>query len=335
MAGLPICARILTERRCTVKRTHRVAVLVLEGALPLDVGIPAEVFHPDTGFPYEVVLCGVDAGIVPAHEGFGFAVQHGLDALEAADTIVVPGYAPPGRPIATAVHDALQRAASRGVRIASICYGAFALADAGLLDGLRATTHWDAADLLAARHPKIAVEPNVLFIDEGAVLTSAGAAAGLDLCLHLVRCDLGVSAANEIARGLVTAPYRNGGQAQYLPKSNAAPRGGALAATREWALTRLGQPLTVADLASHARMSPRTFLRRFAEETGSTPLQWILRARVDAARELLESTRLSVDQIADRVGLGTGSNLRLHFRRILDVSPSEYRSTFAGRAGTG
>lgn len=315
-----------------MQQTHRVVVLILDGALPLDVGIPTEVFHPETGFPYEVSVCGVVAGTVPSHGGFGYAVPRGLDALAEADTIVIPGYAPAGRPLPADVHDALRSAASRGVRIASICYGAFALADAGLLDGLRATTHWDAADQLARLHPRIAVEPNVLFVDEGSILTSAGAAAGLDLCLHIVRCDLGVSAANEIARGLVTAPHRGGGQAQYLPRTSTVPRGDTLAATREWALRRLGHQLTVAGLAAHARMSSRTFLRRFAEETGTTPLQWILRARVDAARELLENTRLSVDQIADQVGLGTGSNLRLHFRRIVDVTPSEYRATFAGRA---
>ncbi len=315
-----------------MQRPHRVVVLVLEGALPLDVGIPAEVFHPETGFGYEVSVCGVAAGTVPSHGSFGYAVPRGLDALADADTIIVPGYAPAGRPIPVQVCDALRSAASRGARIASICYGAFALAEAGLLDGLRATTHWDAADTLAARYPQIAVEPNVLYIDQGSILTSAGAAAGLDLCLHIVRCDLGVSAANEIARGLVTAPYRTGGQAQYLPKTSSTADGDTLAETREWAMARLDQPLTIAGLAAHARMSPRTFLRRFAEETGSTPLQWILRARVDTARELLESSKLSVDRIAEQVGLGTGSNLRLHFRRLLDVSPSEYRATFAGRS---
>ncbi|MDO0976651.1 GlxA family transcriptional regulator [Mycolicibacterium frederiksbergense] len=315
-----------------MQRPHQVVVLVLEGALPLDVGIPAEVFHPETGFGYEVSVCGVTAGTVPSHGSFGYAVPRGLDALADADTIIVPGYAPAGRPIPVQVCDALRSAASRGARIASICYGAFALAEAGLLDGLRATTHWDAADTLAARYPQIAVEPNVLYIDQGSILTSAGAAAGLDLCLHIVRCDLGVSAANEIARGLVTAPYRTGGQAQYLPKTSSTADGDTLAETREWAMARLDQPLTIAGLAAHARMSPRTFLRRFAEETGSTPLQWILRARVDTARELLESSKLSVDRIAEQVGLGTGSNLRLHFRRLLDVSPSEYRATFAGRS---
>lgn len=314
-----------------IARPHRVVVLVLEGALPLDVGIPAEVFHPETGYPYEVSACGVTAGTVPSYGGFGYAVARGLEALADADTIVVPGYAPAGRPIPTEVHEALRNAADRGARIASICYGAFALADAGLLDGLRATTHWDAAEKLAAQHPQITVEPNVLFVDEGAVLTSAGAAAGLDLCLHIVRRDLGVRAANGIARGLVTAPYRAGGQAQYLPTTTVVPRGESLAPTREWVMARLGQPHSIAALAAHARMSPRTFLRRFTEETGSTPFQWILRARVDTARELLESTRLSIDQIADQVGVGTGANLRLHFRRLLDVSPSEYRSTFAGR----
>ncbi|MGW2093650.1 GlxA family transcriptional regulator [Promicromonospora sukumoe] len=314
-----------------MQRPHQVVVLVLDGARPLDVGIPAEVFHPETGFPYEVSACGVSAGTVSSHGHFGFTVPRGLDALDDADTIIVPGYVPVGRPLPAEVREALRDAASRGARVASICYGAFALADAGLLDGLRATTHWDAAELLAERHPLVTVEPNVLFVDEGSVLTSAGAAAGLDLCLHIVRRDLGVSQANEIARGLVTAPYRTGGQAQYLPTARAAVQGETLAATREWALAHLDQPLTVAGLAAHARLSSRTFLRRFAEETGSTPMQWILRARVDAARELLESTRLSVDRIAEQVGLGTGSNLRLHFRRLLDVSPSEYRATFSGR----
>lgn len=311
---------------------HQVMVLVLDGARPLDVGIPTEVFHPETGYPYEVRTCGITAGTVAADGLFGFAVPRGLDALHEADTIIVPGYAPPGRPVPEEVCEALRSAAARGARIASICYGAFALADAGLLDGLRATTHWDAAGKLAARHPQITVEPNVLFVDEGAILTSAGAAAGLDLCLHIVRRDLGMKAANEIARGLVTAPYRTGGQAQYLPKTSSLAQGDALAATREWALKRLDQPLTVSDLAAHAAMSRRTFLRRFAEEAGSSPLQWLLRARVDEARELLESTDLPVDRIADRVGLGTGANLRLHFRRLLDVSPSEYRATFSGRS---
>ncbi|MFI8523998.1 GlxA family transcriptional regulator [Promicromonospora sukumoe] len=314
-----------------MQRPHRVVVLVLDGARPLDVGIPAEVFHPETGFPYEVSACGVTAGTVSSHGSFGFTVPRGLDALDDADTVIVPGYVPVGRPLPEEVREALRGAASRGARVASICYGAFALADAGLLDGLRATTHWDAAELLAQRHPRVTVEPNVLFVDEGPVLTSAGAAAGLDLCLHIVRRDLGVSPATEIARGLVTAPYRTGGQAQYLPTVRAAVQGETLAATREWALAHLDQPLTVAGLAAHARLSSRTFLRRFTEETGSTPMRWILRARVDAARELLESTRLSVDRIAEQVGLGTGSNLRLHFRRLLDVSPSEYRATFSGR----
>ena len=313
------------------RRPHQVVVLVLEGALPMDVGIPAEVFHPETGFGYQVSACGVSAGTVPSHGGFGYAVPRGLDALADADTIIVPVYAPAGRSIPAQVPEALRSAAFRGARIASICYGAFALAEAGLLDGRSATTHWDAADKLAERHPQITVEPNVLFVDEGSVLTSAGAAAGLDLCLHLVRRDLGVSAANEIARGLVTAPYRAGGQAQYLPRSRSAGCGETLAATREWAMTRLDQSLTVAGLAAHARMSPRTFLRRFTEETGSTPLQWVLRARVDTARELLEGTRLPIDRIAEEAGLGTGSNLRLHFRRLLGVSPTEYRATFAGR----
>ncbi|MDF2575750.1 MAG: AraC family transcriptional regulator, partial [Agromyces sp.] len=175
----------------------------------------------------------------------------------------------------------------------------------------------------------------VLFVDEGRVLTSAGAASGIDLCLHLVRRDHGVGLSNHVARRLVAAPYRSGGQAQYVPRSVPEPLGELFAATRQWALARLEEPLTLADLARHANVSPRTFSRRFVEDTGYTPMQWILRARVDLARELLERTDLGVEQVAARVGLGTGANLRLHFHRILGTSPTEYRHTFAPTAAAG
>ena len=212
---------------------------------------------------------------------------------------------------------------------AAISTGAFALAATGLLDGRRATTHWHYTHALQARHPSIRVDENVLFVDEGRVLTSAGAASGIDLCLHLVRRDHGVGLSNHVARRLVAAPYRSGGQAQYVPRALPEPLGELFAATRQWAIERLEEPLTLADLARNANVSPRTFSRRFVEDTGYTPMQWILRARIDLARELLERTDLGVEQIADRVGLGTGATLRLHFHRILGTSPSEYRHTFA------
>ncbi|QTX05691.1 GlxA family transcriptional regulator [Agromyces archimandritae] len=311
---------------------HRVAVLVLEGAKPLDVGIPAQVFTTRRSMPYEVRVCGAAPGLVTGGDGLSYHVADGLEALEWAETVFVPGSREPDRqdPPA-AVVDALLAAHARGARLAAISTGAFALAATGLLDGRRATTHWHYTRQLAAKHPLVQVDENVLFVDEGSVLTSAGAASGIDLCLHLVRRDHGVAVANHAARRLVAAPYRSGGQAQYVPRSLPEPLGERFAATREWALRRLGDPLTVADLARHAAVSERTFTRRFVEDTGYTPMQWVLRARVDLARELLERSELGIEQIAAQVGLGTGANLRLHFHRILGTSPNEYRHTFVQR----
>ncbi|MER7705135.1 helix-turn-helix domain-containing protein [Kitasatospora sp. NPDC097605] len=312
---------------------HHVAVLVLEGAKPLDVGIPAQVFSSRPSMPYTVRVCGPAPGLVTGGDGLSYHVAEGLEAVEHADTVFVPGYRDPAttEPPA-AVVEALVAAHRRGARLAAISTGAFALAATGLLDGKRATTHWHYAKALAERHPRIRVDENVLFVDEGAVLTSAGAASGIDLCLHLVRRDHGVGLSNHVARRLVAAPYRSGGQAQYVPRSVPEPLGDLFADTREWALAHLAEPLTLEGLARHARVSARTFSRRFVEDTGYTPMQWVLRARVDLARELLERTDLGVEQIADRVGLGTGANLRLHFHRVLGTSPTEYRHTFAARA---
>lgn len=312
---------------------HRVTVLVLNGALALDVGIPTQIFLARPSSPYRMVMAGAKAGEVEAVGGFRFAVDHGLEALETADTIVVPGYAGTSRAIPAEVTEALRAAYDRGARIASVCTGAFALAAAGLLDGRRATTHWSDADELARRYPRVRVDRDVLFVDEGQVLTSAGVAAGIDLCLHLVRRDFGVRVSNEIARTIVAAPYRSGGQAQYVPRTLPEDAGEAFARTRAWALTRLHEELTVRDLAGHAHVSYRTFSRRFVEDTGHTPLQWLLRARIDAARELLEATDLGVDHIAARAGLGSGTNLRLHFQRILGTTPSQYRKSFSTAAG--
>ncbi|MBQ0826422.1 GlxA family transcriptional regulator [Streptomyces tagetis] len=311
-------------------RLRRVAVLVLEGAKPLDVGIPAQVFTTRASMPYEVRMCGSSPGLVTGGDGLSYHVAHGLDALGWADLVFVPGYRFPDRESPPAdVVAALVAARSRGARLAAISTGAFALAATGLLDGRRATTHWHYARALAERHPRVRVDENVLFVDEGGVLTSAGAASGIDLCLHILRGDLGVAASNHAARRLVAAPYRSGGQAQYVPRSVPEPLGERFAATREWALRRLGEHLTLQVLARHAAVSPRTLSRRFVEDTGYTPMQWVMRARVDVARELLERSERGVEQIAADVGLGTGANLRLHFQRILGTTPSEYRRTFA------
>ena len=308
---------------------RRVAVLVLEGAKPLDVGIPAQVFTTRPSMPYEVRVCGPSPGLVAGGDGLSYHVAHGLEALGWADVVFVPGYRLPDRERpAPAVLDALLAAHARGARLAAISTGAFALAATGLLDGRRATTHWHYTHALAAQHPKIRVDENVLFVDEGSVLTSAGAASDIDLCLHLLRAELGVAASNHAARRLVAAPYRSGGQAQYVPRSLPEPLGERFAATREWALHRIGEPLGLEDLARHAAVSSRTFSRRFVEDTGYTPMQWVVRARVDLARELLERTERSVEQIAAEVGIGTGANLRLHFQRVLGTTPSEYRRTF-------
>ncbi|MFD7643066.1 GlxA family transcriptional regulator [Kitasatospora sp. NPDC059795] len=310
-------------------RLRRVAVLVLDGAKPLDVGIPAQVFSTRASMPYEVRVCGAAPGLVAGGDGLSYHVAHGLEALEWAESVFVPGYRHPDRddPPA-AVVEALCAAHRRGARLAAISTGAFALAATGLLDGRRATTHWHYTRALAAKYPRVRVDENVLFVDEGSVLTSAGAASGIDLCLHVLRRDLGVAASNHTARRLVAAPYRSGGQAQYVPRSVPEPIGERFAATREWALHRLDEPLTVRTLARHAAVSPRTFSRRFVEDTGYTPMQWVLRARVDLARELLERSERSVERIAAETGLGTGANLRTHFQQILGTTPSEYRRTF-------
>jgi transcriptional regulator GlxA family with amidase domain len=311
-------------------RLRRVAVLVLEGAKPLDVGIPAQVFTTRASMPYEVRVCGAAPGIVTGGDGLSYHLAYGLEVLAWADIVFIPGYRFPDRddpPLP--VLDALRQAHDRGARLAAISTGAFALAATGLLDGKRATTHWHYTRAIAAKYPLVQVDENVLFADEGDVLTSAGAASGIDLCLHIVRGDLGVAASNHAARRLVAAPYRSGGQAQYVQRDVPEPLGERFAATREWALHRLGEPLTLEALASRAAVSPRTFSRRFLDETGYTPMQWVMRARIDRARELLEQSELSVEQIAGDVGLGTGSNLRLHFQRTLGTTPSEYRRTFS------
>jgi AraC family transcriptional activator FtrA len=295
-----------------------------------DLAIPAQVFA-DPGLPrrYEFTVCAPAAGLVRSTTGFSVQAEHGLEALAAADTVVVPGYLPLDDP-GERVCSALRQAAARGARMVSVCTGAFALAAAGLLDHRRATTHWQYAGQLAARYPAVKVDPDVLWVDEGAVLTSAGLAAGIDLCVQLVRADHGSEAAVSVARRMVVAPHRDGGQAQWLERP-VPPPGEGLAETCQWALEHLADPLTVADLARHAGWAPRTLARRFAAETGMAPLRWLTAARIGEARRLLEATDLPVEVIAARCGLGTAANLRLHLARDAGTTPSAYRAAYQGR----
>jgi len=306
---------------------HRVVALALPDVVAFDLSVPAQVFGRYEG-PYAFEACAERAGRVPTTTGFSVHVDRGLEALAQADTVIVPGFDPPAWEVSGAVLAALRAAHARGARLGSICTGAFALAEAGLLDGRRATTHWAHAARLARMYPAVEVDPEVLYVDEGDVVTSAGVAAGIDLCLHLVRRDAGTEAANAIARQIVVAPHRDGGQAQFVDAPLPAADERGLAPTRAWALDRLREPLTVAAMAVHAGCSERTFARRFRSETGTTPLQWLLRERVLHARRLLEATDLAIEDVACEAGFGTAASLRAHFRRSTATSPLAYRRAF-------
>jgi transcriptional regulator GlxA family with amidase domain len=307
---------------------HRVVGLIANQVVALDLAIPAQVFGRGPA-PYAWTVCAPGGPCqVPTENGFDVVVPRGLDALEEADTVIVPGIGDDAWPMPEAVLDALEAAADRGTRVASICTGAFVLAAAGLLDGRRATTHWRYAGLLARSFPNVTVEADVLFVDDGDVLTSAGVAAGIDLCLHMVRADHGADAANAVARRIVVAGHREGGQAQFVERPLPAEPGGGLAATRAWMEQRLAGRLTVEDMAAHAGYSPRSFARRFVTETGTTPLQWLIGRRVAEAQRLLEATDLGVDAVAARCGLGSAPALRAHFGRIVGTTPTAYRRGF-------
>jgi AraC family transcriptional activator FtrA len=315
-----------------------VAVLVLPTVVPFDLGVPVQVFgypRPDLGAQrYRMTVCGARPGPVPTAGGFALAADHGLEALAGAHTVVVPGVDDLDLPVPADVCRALAEAHGRGARLVSICTGAFVLAAAGLLDGRRATTHWVDVPAFRARFPRVACDADVLYVDEGSVLTSAGVAAGLDLCLHVVRSDYGAAVANAVARRLVVPAHRSGGQAQFVRRPVAAPGGRALDATRAWALARLHEPLTVARLAAHAGMPVRTFARRFAAETGVSPLQWLLGERLAAAQERLETTDEPVGRVAAACGFGSAASLRVHFGRALRTSPLAYRRAFRASAAT-
>jgi transcriptional regulator GlxA family with amidase domain len=293
-----------------------VAVLAPPTVVAFDLAIPCHVFALAH---YEVLVCGEGRTGAGA---FDVVAPHGLDAVARADTVLVPGVE------SLTVPPAFERALrASSARMVSICTGAFALAQAGILDGRRATTHWRHADELRARYPRVQVEPDLLYVDEGDVLTSAGVAAGIDLCLHIVRRDRGAAEANRVARRIVVAPHRAGGQAQFVERPVADPDTG-LAPTRAWLLANLDRPATVPDMARHAGYSPRTFARRFRAETGTTPLAWLLEQRVLAARRLLEDSDLPVERVAADCGFGTATGLREHFRRACATTPTAYRAAF-------
>lgn len=316
---------------------HVVAVAVTDGLPIFELSVPVEVFGNDRSdivSPwYDLRLCAAEPGPLRTAGGLEVNPEHGLDDLAAADTVLVPALTRPRQidPPAALV-EAVRAAYVAGKRIVSICTGAYVLAAAGVLDNRRATTHWLNAHDLAYRYPAVTVDARVLYVDEGHVLTSAGTAAAIDLCLHLVRRDHGAAAANEIARRMVVPPHREGGQAQFVQPAVRADERGDLGLVLAWARERLEQPLTVADLAGQAHMSARTFARRFRDEVGVTPLQWLLEQRVRLAQELLETTDDTVEQIARRAGFGTSAGLRQHFGRIISVSPQSYRHVFRHRA---
>ncbi|MFC4115035.1 GlxA family transcriptional regulator [Nonomuraea zeae] len=307
---------------------HRVVVLALDGVYPFELGIPQRVFGTADG-RYEVLTCTADGRPVRTSADFAITTDHGPEALATADTVIIPPYesAPASARLPAPVAEALALIPS-GARIVSICTGAFTLAAAGLLDGRPATTHWRLTARFRALFPKVALDADVLFIDDGDILTSAGAASGVDVCLHLIRKDHGSQVANRVARRCVVPPWREGGQAQYIEQPVPEPSTAGTAATREWALTRLDKPLTLTDLAGHARMSLRTFARRFGDEVGMSPGRWLIQQRVARARELLESSDLPVELIAGRVGFATAASLRQHLHAAIGVSPQTYRRTF-------
>jgi transcriptional regulator GlxA family with amidase domain len=310
---------------------HTVAVAVVDGTADFELATAAEVFGTDRSYLtpdwYTFKLCAVEPGPIRTVAGLTLETPYGLDDLVTADTVIVPAAGEDsGR------HDlllaALRKADANGARIASICTGAFLLAEAGLLDGKRATTHWAHAEKMTERFPQIDVDPNVLYVQDGRIFTSAGTSAGIDLCLQLVRLDFGIEIANAVARRMVVPPHRDGGQAQYveapLPRCDSDTLGPLL----DWALARLEEPLTLPDLAKQANVSVRTLVRRFAAATGTTPLQWLLAQRVRRAQHLLESSDEPVERIASLAGFGTAANLRQHFTRAVGVAPMHYRRTF-------
>ena len=312
---------------------HRVVIVALPHVVAADLATVHELFSrvrlADGAPGYAIRVCGpapvIDVG------AFALQLRHDLSAIEDADTVVFPGVDNLRAPLPSALSDVMTRAMDRGARVISVCTGAFTLAELGLLHGRRATTHWLAAEALARRFPTVEVDPDVLYVDEGQVLTSAGAAAAFDLCLHIVRRDYGVDVASAIARASVMPLERDGGQSQFITQPPPAADGGSLEPTLRWLADHLDAPLTLDDIAKRAGLSVRSLNRRFKAQTGTTPLQWLLRARVRRAQGLLEMTDLAVEQIGEVVGFGSPAAFRDRFRRVVHTSPVAYRRAFRSR----
>lgn len=319
-------------------RRHRIVVVLLDQVLPLDFAIPLHVFGREASEFYAVRTATPDGAPVKAAGGLSLVPDGDVNLLRRADTVIVPGYvAASSTRLDQMTLGLLRSAARRGARIVSICSGTFALAQAGLLDGLTVTTHWSFAAELAEQYPSTRVEPGLLFVDNDTVLTSGGVTSGIDLCLHMLRKDLGAAVANHVARRIVMAPRREGDQAQFIEPVAMPPGEDVLAAAQQWMLLHLDRQLTVAQMAGQARLSPRHFHRRFHEATGRTPIAWLHEKRIARTKELLETTDLSVEDIASRVGLGSPGNLRSHFRRATSISPTRHRQAFSRtvQSGTG
>lgn len=312
---------------------HTVAVLAFEGISPFHLSVPCMVFGDDLarlGAPrYELLVCGERRGLIPTLSGFNIEVPHDLSALARADTVIVPAWRDPDEPPPPALLDALRATHARGARVVGLCLGTFVLAEAGLLDGRRAATHWVWAEDFRVRYPRVRLDQEVLYVDDGDILTSAGTAAAIDCCLHLLRSDHGAEIANRIARRMVVAPQRDGGQAQYiehpLPKGEGGDR---LRATLDWAIEHLDQPLCLDQLAARASMSRRNFTRHFKAQTGATVSQWLLNHRLASTQRLLETSDHGIDRIAGLVGFGSAASLRQHFAAAFSVSPVAYRRQF-------
>ncbi len=331
---MPYIVKIMPNDHTTHSTNRLVVALAYDGLCTFEFGVAVEVFglaRPEMGEDwYRFAVAGNDEGEMRATGGVRFVADGGLELIEQAGTIIVPGWRGMDEPVPATLCAALRRAHDQGARLLSICSGVFVLAAAGLLNGRQATTHWRYTDALKARFPAIEVLPDVLYVDGGSLLTSAGSAAGIDLCLHLIRRDFGTKAANMVARRLVVPPHRDGGQAQFIdkavPENHEKARLGPLLDAMRAELTR---PYTVETLSKMAGMSSRTFLRRFEAATGTTPAKWLLLQRLSRAKDLLETSRLGMDAIAQNTGLGTAANLRHHFRQQFSTTPAAYREGFA------
>ena len=315
------------------RKRREVAVLVYDGLGAFEFAIAAEIFglpRPELGRDwYRFAVCSLERGRLRATAGLSIKATHGLSRLLHAGTIIIPGWKGSNVAVPPRIVSTLRKAHDRGARLVSICSGVFVLAATGLLNGRRATTHWRDAEALQSKYPDIQVEPDVLYVDEGGILTSAGSAAGIDLCLHIVRQDFGGEIANQVARRLVVPPHREGGQAQFIREPIRKTTSGGLAPVLRWLESNLGQELSVAELSKRAAMSPRNFARQFLRQTGTTPHQWLIHLRLLAAQRRLETTNESIDEVAEAVGWQTAATLRQHFTRHLRTSPTAYRRRFS------